>query len=42
MSAQSPKSVVKAWVEAFNSADAVEVASYYHDDAVNFQVLQRR
>jgi limonene-1,2-epoxide hydrolase len=33
-----PKEVVRAWVEAFNRADAGTLASLYHDDAVNHQV----
>jgi len=35
-----PKDVVKAWVETFNRADADAVAAFYHDDAVNHQVVE--
>ena len=34
----TPKEVVRAWVEAFNSGDAERVASFYAPDAVNHQV----
>lgn len=34
----SPKSVVMAWVEAFNAADPDALASLYHSDATNHQV----
>jgi len=37
MSASNPKSIVKAWVDAFNRADIEEIVSLYHDDAVNHQ-----
>lgn len=33
-----PRSVVEAWVHAFNSADVNAVASLYAEDAVNHQV----
>jgi len=36
----SPKALVTAWVEAFNRADADEVAALYADDAINHQVNQ--
>jgi limonene-1,2-epoxide hydrolase len=39
MSAQSPRAVVQAWVDAFNRADADAVAEYYPEDAVNHQVV---
>ena len=35
-----PVNVVRKWVEAFNAGDADEIASLYHDDAVNHQVTQ--
>ncbi len=34
----SPKELVRAWVEAFNRADAGALATLYRDDAVNHQV----
>jgi len=35
-----PRDVVRAWVEAFNRADADELAAFYSDDAVNHQVAE--
>ncbi len=35
-----PRELVKNWVEAFNRADADEVAAFYTEDAVNHQVVQ--
>lgn len=35
-----PKELIKAWVKAFNRADADELAGFYHQDAVNHQVVQ--
>lgn len=35
-----PRQVVEAWVEAFNRGQADEMAAFYHDDAVNHQVVQ--
>jgi limonene-1,2-epoxide hydrolase len=35
-----PREVVRAWVEAFNRADAGELAGFYHEDAVNHQVAE--
>ena len=35
-----PRDVVEQWVEAFNRADADEVAAFYAEDAVNHQVVQ--
>lgn len=35
-----PRDLVKAWVDAFNRADADALASMYTDDAVNHQVAQ--
>lgn len=37
---QSPKEVVRAWVETFNRGDADALAAFYHEDAVNHQVAQ--
>jgi limonene-1,2-epoxide hydrolase len=36
----SPKDTIRAWVEAFNRADADAVASFYAEDAVNHQVAE--
>jgi limonene-1,2-epoxide hydrolase len=36
----TPKQVVKAWVDAFNRADADEVAAFYAENAVNHQVAE--
>uniref|UniRef100_A0A7C2K2F7 Nuclear transport factor 2 family protein n=1 Tax=Schlesneria paludicola TaxID=360056 RepID=A0A7C2K2F7_9PLAN len=36
---RSPKEVVRAWVEAFNSADAEALAALYAPDGVNHQVM---
>lgn len=33
-----PKEVIRAWVEAFNNADALALAEMYHEDAINHQV----
>ncbi len=35
-----PRDVVKAWVDAFNQADAELIASFYADDAINHQVAE--
>ena len=35
-----PRDVVGQWVDAFNRADADEVAAFYAEDAVNHQVVQ--
>jgi limonene-1,2-epoxide hydrolase len=35
-----PREVVRAWVEAFNRADAGALAGFYHEDAVNHQVAE--
>jgi len=34
----TPKELVARWVEAFNRTDAVSLASFYADEAVNHQV----
>jgi ketosteroid isomerase-like protein len=36
-----PKDLVRAWVEAFNRADADALASFYAEDAVNHQVAEQ-
>src|SRR5689334_4356120 len=36
---QKPRDVVRAWVEAFNRADADALADLYSQDAVNHQVM---
>ena len=36
----TPKQVVKAWVEAFNRADADALAAFYAEEAVNHQVAE--
>ena len=36
----TPKEVVAAWVEAFNTADPDAVADFYAEDAVNHQVVE--
>ena len=36
----SPKSLVTAWVEAFNRHDAEALAAMYAEDAVNHQVAE--
>jgi limonene-1,2-epoxide hydrolase len=36
----TPKSLVSAWVEAFNRADAEALAAFYAEDAVNHQVAE--
>ena len=35
-----PSEVVKAWVQAFNCADADVLASFYSEDAINHQVAE--
>jgi ketosteroid isomerase-like protein len=35
-----PKELVRAWVEAFNSADADRLAAFYAEDATNHQVAE--
>jgi limonene-1,2-epoxide hydrolase len=36
----TPKELVKAWIEAFNRADADALAAFYTDDAINHQVAE--
>ncbi|PSK89560.1 nuclear transport factor 2 family protein [Taibaiella chishuiensis] len=33
-----PKTIVQAWIAAFNKGDADALGALYHDDAVNHQV----
>lgn len=40
MPSPSPRSVVSAWVAAFNRHDAEALASMYAEDAVNHQVAE--
>ena len=40
MSTMKPSEVVKAWVEAFNDADADLLGSFYAEDAINHQVAE--
>jgi limonene-1,2-epoxide hydrolase len=35
-----PRQLVRAWVEAFNRADADALAAFYAEDAVNHQVAE--
>ncbi|MEL6401005.1 MAG: nuclear transport factor 2 family protein [Cyanobacteria bacterium J06626_4] len=35
---QSPKAIIRAWVEAFNRQDADALAAFYTEDAINHQV----
>ena len=34
-----PKDLVNQWVEAFNAGDAEAIAEFYHEDAINHQVV---
>jgi limonene-1,2-epoxide hydrolase len=36
----SPRETVRAWVDAFNRADADALANFYTDDATNHQVVE--
>jgi limonene-1,2-epoxide hydrolase len=36
----APRSLVSAWVEAFNRGDAEALAAMYHEGAVNHQVAE--
>lgn len=36
----TPKKIVRAWVDAFNSADADAVAALYAENATNHQVVR--
>ncbi|MGB0523433.1 MAG: nuclear transport factor 2 family protein [Flammeovirgaceae bacterium] len=33
-----PKALIEKWVEAFNEGDAIKIAEFYHEDAINHQV----
>jgi hypothetical protein len=35
-----PKELVESWVVAFNRGNASQMATFYHDDAVNHQVAR--
>ena len=37
----TPKELVLKWVEVFNSANALELAEFYADDAINHQVANQ-
>src|ERR1700722_9756323 len=41
MTRMRPKDVVKAWVEAFNRADANALANFYQEGAINHQVAEK-
>jgi len=34
-----PKELILKWVESFNCGNVSEIISYYHDDAINHQVV---
>ena len=36
-----PKELVRAWVDAFNRADADALAAFYTEDAINHQVAEQ-
>lgn len=40
MMTNSPKAVLRAWVDAFDSGDAAAVAGFYAADAFNHQVAE--
>jgi len=35
-----PRELVRAWVDAFNRADAAALAGFYSEDAINHQVAE--
>lgn len=35
----APKIIIEKWVEAFNKKDVDALADFYHDDAINHQVV---
>jgi len=35
----SPKTVLLSWIDAFNDTDYEKLASLYHEDAINHQVV---
>jgi hypothetical protein len=39
MEKNSPKQIIKNWVETFNRADASALSEFYQDDAINHQVV---
>lgn len=34
----NPKEIIEKWVSAFNCRNAVAIAEFYHEDAINHQV----
>lgn len=34
----SPREIIQEWVRVFNLADAVALANFYHEEAINHQV----
>lgn len=36
----TPREIVETWVERFNAGDAASIASLYHVDAINHQVVR--
>jgi hypothetical protein len=42
MTRTGPREPVKAWVKAFNRADVGALMSFYREDAVNHQVVDKR
>lgn len=36
-----PKELIKKWVEFFNEGNADKISEFYHDDAINHQVMNR-
>jgi limonene-1,2-epoxide hydrolase len=37
----SPKEIIKAWIEAFNRADAAALSALYAENAINHQTPER-
>ncbi len=37
----TPKELIEQWVEAFNTGDALRLAEFYSEDAVNHQVAEQ-
>ena len=36
---RSPKQIIEEWVNAFNRADVSALSDFYHEDAINHQVV---
>ena len=36
---RSPKQIIEEWVNAFNRADVSALSEFYHEDAINHQVV---